>query len=63
MTSKTRQRREHDDDREGCGAAYVSTFRWGEGRTSIRRLLSSAYVSTFDGEGLIATSLPGQTEA
>jgi hypothetical protein len=36
----------HDDDLEGCGAAYVSTFRWGEGRTSIRRLLASAYVST-----------------
>jgi hypothetical protein len=37
-SAKTRQRREHDDDLEGRGAAYVSTFRFHRGQVS--RVLS-----------------------
>jgi hypothetical protein len=50
LSAKTRQRREHDDDLEGRGAAYVSTFRWGRvGRRSSTAGID--YVSTFHGEG------------
>jgi hypothetical protein len=43
---------EHDDDLEGRGAAYVSTFRWGRGRTAISPTAGIDYVSTFHGEGV-----------
>ena len=43
-----RQRREHDDDLEARGAAYVSTFRWGEGRPAISSTAGIDDVSTLD---------------
>jgi hypothetical protein len=51
-SAKTRHYREHDDDLEACGAVYVSTFRWGEGRTAISSTAGIDYVSTFHGEGV-----------
>jgi hypothetical protein len=54
-STTTRQRWELEYDLERRGGAYVLTFRREEVGPRCRRLLASNYVSTFRGEGLIAT--------
>ena len=57
LSAKTRQRREHDDNLEGHGAAYVSTFRGEEGRIAISS--TAGLGQRFDVSLTVSSASPG----